>query len=415
MKKMDAYKLHIIQSALSSLAGSTIWTGMMVYQVLILKLTPFQLVIVGTTMEATIFLFEIPTGIVADVYSRRLSIIIGNFLLGIAYLVQGSIQTFAAILVGNVIWGIGFTFTSGAYDAWMVDELGQERAGQAFVRGSQVGRLAGVAGIGLSVLLGSLDLRLPILFGAISLILMTLFLLVFMPEDGFAPTPSQERNTWQKMGDTFREGLKVIRGRPVLLSILGIGIFVGLYSEGWDRLWQAHLLQTFDLASVTLFTPLVWIAILDLLASLLSVGAMEVMRRRIDMNNTRSLTRAVFWLTAVMVGGIMLYGLAPHIGVALILFFVFSGARSLIGPLFATWSNQHIDSQVRATVLSMQSQTDAIGQIVGGPPIGAIGQFSLRAAFIASGLILSPALYLLRRVRRAESQQIDPVVELVEA
>src|SRR5258708_12274175 len=93
-------------------------------------------------MEATIFLFEIPTGIVADVYSRRLSVIIGFFLIGIAYIAEGSIQTFEAILVGNVIWGIGYTFTSGAYAAWMVDELGQERAGQAFVRSAQVGPVA---------------------------------------------------------------------------------------------------------------------------------------------------------------------------------------------------------------------------------------------------------------------------------
>src|SRR5262249_6758772 len=116
-----------------------------------------------------------------------------------------------------------------------------------------------------------------------------------------------------------------------------------------------------------------------------------------------------------MVGGIIVYGLAPHISVALVTFFVFTVARSVVGPLFATWSNQHIDSQVRATVLSMQSQTDAIGQIVGGPPIGAVGQSSLRAAFVVSGLILSPALVLLNRVRRADSQAVKPTVELAEA
>src|SRR5690242_17779135 len=108
----DAYRVHLIQAALGSLAGSMVWTGMIVYQVLSLKLTPLELVSVGTVMETTIFLFEIPTGIVADVYSRRLSVIIGFVLMGIAYIVQGSIQLYAAILIGNVIWGIGYTFTS---------------------------------------------------------------------------------------------------------------------------------------------------------------------------------------------------------------------------------------------------------------------------------------------------------------
>jgi DHA3 family tetracycline resistance protein-like MFS transporter len=412
MKKMDAYKVHLIQSALNSLAGSTVWTGMIVYQVLALKLTPLELVSVGTVMEATIFLFEIPTGIVADVYSRRLSVIIGFFLMGIAYIVEASSQLYAVLLIGNVIWSIGYTFTSGAYDAWMVDELGQGRAGNAFLRSSQVERIAGRVGTVLSVILGSIDLRLPIIIGGMLVIFTALFLLLFMPENGFAPTPSQERNSWQRMGDTFRQGFKVIRSRPMLLSILGIGIFIGLYSEGWDRLWQAHLLQTFNLASVTLLTPLLWIAILNTLASLVGLGMTEIVRRRVDTNNPASLTRAVFWLIAAMVGAIIVYGLAPHIGVALAVFFVFVVARSLVGPLFMTWSNQHIDANVRATVLSVQSQTDAIGQIVGGPPIGVIGQLSLRAAFIASGVILSPALFLLQRVRRLDTTpgQIATVV-----
>jgi DHA3 family tetracycline resistance protein-like MFS transporter len=77
--------------------------------------------------------------------------------------------------------------------------------------------------------------------------------------------------------------------------------------------------------------------------------------------------------------------------------------------LFNTWSNQHIESHVRATVLSMQSQIDAIGQTMGGPPLGMVGELSLRAAFVASGLILSPALFILRRVRRS---QVDEVAEM---
>ena len=66
-------------------------------------------------------------------------------------------------------------------------------------------------------------------------------------------------------------------------------------------------------------------------------------------------------------------------------------------------------------MLSVQSQTDAIGQIVGGPPIGLIGQLSLRAAFVASGLILSPALLLLQRVRHIDVEQDRTVSVVTEA
>ena len=70
-------------------------------------------------------------------------------------------------------------------------------------------------------------------------------------------------------------------------------------------------------------------------------------------------------------------------------------ARALSYPLNTTWLNQRIDSQVRATVLSMTSQVDALGQMIGGPIAGAVGTLrSLQAALITSGLMLSPAIFL---------------------
>jgi DHA3 family tetracycline resistance protein-like MFS transporter len=399
---------------LESLTSSMIWTAMLVYQIQTVGLTPLQLVLLGTTMEVTLFLFEIPTGIVADVYSRRLSTIIGVFVMGASYLWQGSVPTFEALVLGNVIWGIGYTFTSGAYHAWLVDELGQERVGNAFVRGEQVARVTGVVGIGVSVALGSLHLQLPILVGGALLLISGIFLLVSMPETGFKPVPRQDRSTFGKMVDTFRDGVRVVRARPMLLRILGVGVFFGLFSEGWDRLWRAQLIMTFNLEG-TLGVPAIAVfGAMEVVFLLFSIGGMEVMRRRLNMSDGARLTRVVFWLTAVMVVGIIAYGVAPSLAAALALWFIFSIARDLIGPALATWTNQHIDSSVRATVLSMQSQVDAIGQAVGGPPIGMVGQLSLRAAFVVSGLILSPALILLQRIRRDEAARESVVVAPIE-
>jgi hypothetical protein len=64
-----------------------------------------------------------------------------------------------------------------------------------------------------------------------------------------------------------------------------------------------------------------------------------------------------------------------------------------------TWLNQQItDSSVRATVISITGQTDAIGQVVGGPGLGALGTvLSLRSALLAGGVLLAPALALYGR------------------
>jgi DHA3 family tetracycline resistance protein-like MFS transporter len=393
-------RLHLLRAALMSLAGALVWTPMMIYQAQVVGLTPLQMVLIGTTMEISIFLFEIPTGVVADVVSRRLSCIIGFCMMGVSYLVQ-LIPSFEVLLLAQLVWGIGFTFTSGAYDAWMVDEIGVERSGAAFLSANRVGSLAGIAGVIGAGALGSLDLRLPMLIGGLLTVIVGGLLLLFMPETGFTPTPRQDRSTFGKLFDTLREGVRIVRGRPALLRILGVGLFLGLFSEGWDRLWQVQLLQTYGVANAPI-SPVAIIAALNI--GMMALGALTawVVERRLDTNQPERLTRALLILIGLMVVGLLVFGLSPSLGLGLAGFAAFTLARGLQEPLFSTWTNQHIDSGVRATVLSMQSQTDAIGQIVGGLPSGAVGQLSLRLVFVSSALLLSPALWLLRR-RAAQS------------
>ena len=109
-------------------------------------MSPLQLVLVGTLMEVSIFVFEVPTGVVADVYSRRLSIVIGTAVMGVAVILFGAFSDVWPILAANALWGFGYTFTSGAFDAWLADEIGQERLAGVYLRGAQVGRVAALAG-----------------------------------------------------------------------------------------------------------------------------------------------------------------------------------------------------------------------------------------------------------------------------
>jgi DHA3 family tetracycline resistance protein-like MFS transporter len=402
---MDPYRLHLLRGGILSFASSLVWTAMLVYQVQVVGMTPLQLVLAGTTMEITIFLMEIPTGVVADVFSRRLSTIIGYALLGLSYLVQGLIAAFGAILVGNALWGLGFTFTSGAYDAWLVDEIGATNAGNAFLRGSQVERIAGFAGIVVSALLGSIALQLPIVLGGLLLVGLAALLIIVMPETGFTPKPREERATWAAYTGTFREGVRVTRGKPALTGLLLISFFLGLFSEGWDRLWQAQFLRTFALEALIPFPAIIFFAILRGAETLFGVGLAEVARRTVKLSDPAQVNRALFVMVAVMVGGLLAFAAAPGVIVGLIAFFVFTLARGLTDPFLRTWTNQHIpeESTVRATVLSMQSQANAIGEVAGGPPVGLIGDASLRLAFVGSAAFLTPVLVLLRRVRRAEA------------
>ena len=112
--QLDATRAYLFMELATTLFTCMIFVTNSLYQVTIAGLTPLQLVLIGTTLEISAFVFEVPTGIVADVYSRRLSIIIGYILMGIGFLIEGFFPAFLPIVLAQVIWGLGYTFTSGA-------------------------------------------------------------------------------------------------------------------------------------------------------------------------------------------------------------------------------------------------------------------------------------------------------------
>ena len=113
---------------------ATGYTLFAVYLIRVVGTNPLELVMPGVAYELAIFLFEIPTGVVADVYSRRLSVIIGYGFMGVGFIIAGLVPSLAITIIGLSIMGFGSTFVSGAISAWIVDEIGHERASQAFVR-----------------------------------------------------------------------------------------------------------------------------------------------------------------------------------------------------------------------------------------------------------------------------------------
>jgi len=407
-QRPSPFAVYLTLSFCSSFLFSTIFTVNMLYQVTVVELTPLQLVLVGTILEASVFVFEVPTGVLADVKSRRLSVIIGYAVMGLGFLVEGSFAVFGAVALAQVLWGLGYTFTSGATEAWIADEVGEERAGEAFLRGSQMGTVGGLVAIPFSVAVGTLNVRLPILIGGGLLIGLALFLVLTMTEDGFAPTPPEERTTWGLMLKTVGDARQLVRRQPVLLVLLAIGFFYGLYSEGFDRLWTPHLLDNFDAPFAV--EPVIWLGALRGVGAALDLVATEFARRRVDVNRPAVLARVLMIMAGLIVAGLAGFGLARSFWLAIGLNLVIDTLRGVTSPLQTAWLNLRIDDpQVRATIFSVSGQVDAIGQIVGGPAVGAVGNASIRAALVISAVLLTPVLPLYRLAMRHGEGRTDRV------
>ena len=398
MRRLNPSLVYLLFCGVMMFCRALHFTVSSVYYATVVGLNPFQLVSVGTTLMVVILLAEVPTGVVADVYSRRLSIIVGTALIGLGFALESVIPTLAAVLAAQLIWGVGLTFTSGALEAWIADELGGRDPGPIYMRGGQAGQAGALLGIAGSVALASWQLYLPMLIGGVGLVVFAGALALIMPERGFVPAPRGERASWQVAYHTVREGAGLVRARPALLTIMGVTFFFAMASETFDRLWEVHFLTYFAFPRLGALAPIVWFGIINAVARLLSIAGAEIARRRVDTGSHAGVVRALATMTALLMASVIGFGLAGSFAAALAAYWLAALLRQVYGPIYTAWLNQNLESRTRATVNSLAGQVDAVGQIAGGPPFGLIATWlSTRAAMVAAALVLLPALALYRR------------------
>lgn len=406
--KLNARFVYLFLEFSTSACFSMMFVVISLYEATIAGLTPVQLILVGTTLEISAFLFEVPTGIVADVYSRRLSIIIGYILMGLGFLVEGFFPSFLPILLAQVIWGLGYTFTSGARQAWITDEVGEDDANKLFLRATRFGLFASLIGMGLATLVGAHNVALPIQVGSAGVMLIGVALIFIMPETGFHPTPREDRNTWQHMWHTFKQGTDAVRSKPRLMSVVGVGLFYGIYSEGFDRLWVKHLLDTFELPIIFGGNQVAFFAVLRIMATIITIFAVRFVEKRVDTSSPLAIGRAMLIVTGLISVSLIGFALSPLLLLSLGLYLSIDVFRDIAGPLQTAWVNQKLDSKIRATVHSMFGQVDAIGQVVGGPIVAVIAAFgSAVASLVTSGLLLTPALFFVGRSNSQSTSEAD--------
>lgn len=412
--RLSPYVVYLVFAGATSFFFTVFATLSSVYRFETAGLNPLQLVLIGTVLELTVFLFEVPTGIVADVYSRRRSVVIGMALIGAGFVLEGSIPLFASMLLAQVVWGLGATFESGAVDAWISDEIGPQHAGAAFLRAAQVGQVTSLLGVGIAVALGSIYLGLPLVVGGLGYLALTAFLLCFMPETGFSRSAEATHNPFKAIKATLKEGLATARGKPVILTIFAISAIFGASSETFDRLWEAHFLSNFTFPEVASLTPVMWFGVINLTSGLLCLVATELARRRVNTNSHIAVARVLFTINVLLMICVVAFGLAGNFLTALAFYWSSVVLRTVNGPLFRAWLNQSLRPRVRATVFSMNNQMDALGQIAGGPLLGVLATaVSIRYAFVVAGLLLLPAALLYRRSLRLRGQEERAEVETI--
>ena len=371
------------------------WVVMAVYLVRELHFSPLQLVLMGTAMEAAVFLFEIPTGVVADTYSRRLSLVIGYLGTGAAWVAVGLVSAPWLIIALWGFWGFAYTFTSGAEQAWITDEVGVERVGGIFLRAARYGQAGAVVGLLLQVAVGTLSLRAGVILGGVFTLACGVAAALFMPETGFVRRPREQRaSALTELRTTALRGGRYAWAQPIIMLLVGVELFLGTSSEAFDRLKEAHFLRDVGLPAIGEFDPVVWFGIFWLAGMVLNIAAIGSLIKRVERSGRPSVARFLFGFTFLELGAMLLFAVTGSTWVAIAGLLGVFFARNMQGPLYDTWLSEQIDdSTVRATVFSITGQSNAVGQAGGGAALGVVGNvWGIRAALAGGALAIAPAL-----------------------
>lgn len=393
--RFKAYSIYLLLRFWFSLLFSMATILSLVYHIEVVGLNALELVLVGTVLETSCFLLEIPTGVVADLYSRRRSVLIGIFLYGVGFILEGTLPWFTTVLLAQIIWGCGDTFISGALEAWIASEERNRPMDKVFLRGGQIAQAGGVLGVVLGTLLGNMDLRLPIVTAGSLFLFLGLVLLRIMPETNFSPAQEERNGLLADMLGLFKVNLSFIKGAPVLLALLAITFCDGLASEGFDRLSTAHFLEDTIMPSLGLLNSVTWFGVMSLLGSGLGIFVSQVLIVYLGKRETAGRTGVVFFTSAGYILGLILFALGKSFWFMLVAFLITGLMRSLKEPVLAAWMNEQVEERMRATVFSTNGQLDSFGQIIGGPFVGLVAQqVSVPGGLICTALLLLPALFL---------------------
>jgi MFS family permease len=393
---------YFVIAGLYTLAAALIW-GVNTLFLIAAGLDIFDVFIANAAFTAGMVVFEIPTGVFADTRGRRASFLMSIAVLCVTTLAYvGVAKTHGGLLafiIVSAFMGLGFTFYSGAVEAWLVDALkstgydGQLDA--VFARGSMVTGAAMLIGTMSGGLLGSIDLALPYLVR--SGILASVFLVAFftMHDLGFRPRTLRLMDIPQEMKSVAEASIAYGWRRRSVRLLMGVSLLQWGFLTWGFYAWQPYFLKL-------LGQDAVWIAGLVAAAIALSTIAGNAVVDWFSQFCGRR-TTLLLWASAVQTVAAIGVGLAGSFWLAVILFLVVAAAIGITGPVKQAYIHEMVPSGQRASVVSFDSMMGNAGGVLGQSGLGYLSRVrSIEEGYVAGGLatvLILPLIIVLRLLR----------------
>ncbi|HTG41464.1 MAG TPA: MFS transporter [Methylomirabilota bacterium] len=401
-------RTYLLLTLLTTLAASFIW-GINTLFLLDAGLSNTEAFAANAFFAVGQVIFEIPTGVIADTRGRRFSFLLGAATLLASTLLYMVMWQLHAPLLGwaaaSILLGLGFTFFSGATEAWLVDALAATgftgSLESIFGRAQTVG---GAAMLGGSVLGGVVaqvsNLGVPYLLRAAMLGVTLVVAFRFMHDLGFKP--DRESNPVAAIRTVFRGAVDGgLRNPPVRWLMIAAPFTAGVGFYGFYAL-QPYLLQLYGDPSAYSIAGLAAaiVAGAQIVGGLLVSRVRGLFRRRTD--------ALILGVVANFVL-LLLIGWTTNFAVALVLLAGWALVFAFEMPFRQAFINGLIPSEQRATVLSFDSLMGSVGGVVAQPALGRTADvFGYGPSYMIAAVVqalAAPFIFLARRERAAS----DPI------
>jgi MFS family permease len=353
----------------NTLAASLIW-GINTIFLLDAGLSNLEAFAANALFTAGMVLFEVPTGIVADTVGRRASYLLGTVTLSVSTLLYVLLWQMGAPFwqwgVVSILLGLGFTFFSGAVEAWLVDAL--TATGFTGTMESVFGRgqvVTGAAMLGGSVAGGFIaqwtNLGVPFVVRGLVLIVMFAVAFRLMHDLGF--TPAKGGRPLTEMRKIASASIEYGWRAPAVRWLMVEAMFTGGVGVYAFYALQPYLLELYGDPQAYQVAGLVAAIVAG--AQILGGVAAPWMRRRFHRRTSALIATA--GLGAITLG---LIGIVENFWVVIGLIVAWGLLFAASMPIRQTYLNGLIPSRQRATVLSFDSMVNSSGGVVAQPVLG---------------------------------------------
>ena len=416
MTRARIIRTYMVLAGMYTFAASLIWSVNTLF-LLDAGLAISEVFVVNALFSVGMIAFEIPTGVVADTLGRRLSYLLSVAVLAVTtvlYVIAGGAGA-GWVVFGliSVLMGLGFTFFSGALEAWLVDGLNSvdvdrtdggvaDDLDHVFARGQQVSGASMFVGTILGGFLGQWNLSVPYVARAIVLVLVFAVAARLMVEIGFTPKRLRPREVPRQMREQAAVGIAYGWGQRGLRLLMISGSIRGVFFG-----WAFYASQPYFLE--LLGRDAVWVVGLVTagvsLATIAGNQLVDVFSRRCGRRTTMLISAsAVSTVAAVVIG------LTSTFAVAVAGLLVVAGAVGVMSPVRQSYLHHVTTSEHRATVVSFDAMVVSVGGAGGQIGLGAVADNrSFSAGYVVGGLFTAlavPVLFALRRVGGSADQII---------